>query len=59
VGRQYPYRQMEPVCAIAAPFNDGAGDNAGHVRIYNVGGENSASDNIEVIALPAVTFTAC
>jgi hypothetical protein len=50
---------MEPVCAIAAPFNDGAGDNAGHVRIYNVGGENSASDNIEVIPLPAVTFTAC
>jgi hypothetical protein len=44
--------------AIAAPFNDGAGDNAGHVRIYNVGGENSASDNIEVFALPAVTFTA-
>ncbi|WP_111706664.1 Ig-like domain-containing protein [Lutibacter citreus] len=46
--------------AIGAPNNDGNGADAGQVRIYNLpnGCSNSASDTIEVFALPTVTFTA-
>ena len=45
--------------AIGAFGNDGGGESAGHVRIYNTSAlcTNSVTDEVEVFALPSVTFT--